>query len=246
MAHAAPATVEEIPEHPVLGGLGALLLLAVLAGVTQLAVQRTDWAGAAKPWTLPAPAAAAAPERSIEEEIALLRRLGGQGGQGGQGAQGSEGGAALLEARLAELKAAVVQDPRNARAWVLLGLMHADATRYAESAKAFEQALATSPKVALDPAVWCEYADVLGMAQGTLVGKPTEAIQKALALKSDHPKALEMAGSAAYERRDFASAADFWSRLLPKFEAGTEAHGQLSAAIERARRQASVSLPAQR
>lgn len=243
MGHAAPAPVADIPEHPVLGGLGALLLLAVLAGVTQLAVQRTDWAAAATPWTLPAPAATAAPERSIEEEIALLRRLGGHAGQGGQG---SEGGAALLEARLAELKSAVAQDPRNARAWVLLGMMHADATRYAESAKAFEQALAASPKVALDPAVWCEYADVLGMAQGTLAGKPTEAIQKALTLKSDHPKALEMAGSAAYERRDFASAADFWSRLLPQFEAGTEAHGQLSAAIDRARRQAAVSLPPQR
>lgn len=237
MGHAAPAAAPaEMPEHPVLGSLGALLLLAAVGGAAQLAIQRTDWAAAAQPWTKPAPVAAAA-ERSVEDEIATLRRLGGHG---------SEGSSALAEARLAELKTAVTQDPRNARAWVLLGLMHADATRFAEAAKAFEQALAASPKVALDAAVWCEYADVLGMAQGTLAGKPTEAIQKALTLKSDHPKALEMAGSAAYERRDFASAADYWARLLPKFEAGTEAHGQLAAAIERARRQAAVSLPVQR
>lgn len=145
--------------------------------------------------------------------------------------------------RRAELLRLVRSDPGNGRAWVLLGFLDADAGRYAESATAFERALATSRKIALDPAVWCEYADVLGMAQGTLAGAPTEAIIKALALRPGHPKALEMAGSAAYERRDFAAAAQYWRSLLPQLQEGTQPHRELSAAIERAQRLAATSLP---
>lgn len=145
--------------------------------------------------------------------------------------------------RRAELLRLVRSDPGNGRAWVLLGFLDADAGRYAESATAFERALATSRKIALDPAVWCEYADVLGMAQGTLAGAPTEAIVKALALRPGHPKALEMAGSAAYERRDFAAAAQYWRSLLPQLQEGTQLYRELSAAIERAQRLAATSLP---
>lgn len=145
--------------------------------------------------------------------------------------------------RRADLLRLVQSDPGNGRAWVLLGFLDAEAGRYAESATAFERALATSRKVALDPAVWCEYADVLGMTRGTLAGSPTEAILKALALRPDYPKALEMAGSAAYERRDFAAAAHYWRSLLPHLQAGTQLHRELSAAIERADRLAATSLP---
>lgn len=142
-----------------------------------------------------------------------------------------------------ELVRLVRSDPGNGRAWLLLGFAEAEAGRFAESATAFERALAVSRKIALDPAVWCEYADVLGMAQGTLAGRPTEAIAKALALQPGHPKALEMAGSAAYERRDFAAAATYWRALLPQLQGGTQPHQELSSAIERAERLAATSLP---
>ena len=72
------------------------------------------------------------------------------------------------------------------------------------------------------PAVWCEYADALGMAQGgRLEGRPRELIERALALNPAHPKALEMAGSAAYERGDFAAAARHWKALLAQLAAGS-------------------------
>lgn len=145
--------------------------------------------------------------------------------------------------RRAELVALVEREPHNGRAWALLGFIDIEAGRYADSAAAFEKALAQSRKVALDPAVWCEYADALGMAQGTLAGRPSEAIAKALALRPGHPKALEMAGSAAYERRDFAMAAQYWRSLIAQLPAGTRQHHELSAAIERAERLAATSLP---
>ncbi len=141
------------------------------------------------------------------------------------------------------LQRAVAAEPGNGRAWALLGYAEAESGRFAEAARAFERALATSRKVALDPWVWCEYADVLGMAQGTLAGKPTEAIAEALRLQPNHPKALEMAGSAAYERRDFAAAASYWKRLLPQLGEGEAPHRAVSAAIGRAERLAAAALP---
>jgi cytochrome c-type biogenesis protein CcmH len=213
---------------------GAAVLLTALAGIGQRAADDPGLAQLARPAATVAAQSSAA-ERSVADELATLQRLGMAAQPGG--AQPS------LEQRRAELQRVVERDPRNGRAWALLGLVHGEAGQFAQAANAFEQALAASPKVALDPAVWCEYADVLGMAQGTLAGKPTEAIQKALALRSDHPKALEMAGSAAYERRDFAAAAHFWGRLLPQIDDASPARQQLIAAIARAQRQAAVALP---
>jgi cytochrome c-type biogenesis protein CcmH len=135
-------------------------------------------------------------------------------------------------------------NPRNGRGWVLLGLMDLEADRFDEAAAAFEKGIAASRQVAGDPAVWCWWADALGMAQGgSLAGRPTELIERALALRANHPIALEMAGSAAYERRDFERAVGYWRQLLPQIPQGSPPHQQLEAAIARAERLAATSLP---
>jgi len=134
------------------------------------------------------------------------------------------------------LEAHLKRQPRDARGWVLLGRAHAEASRFDAAAAAFVQAIAVSPdKVAKDPAVLCEYADVLAMQQGgRLSGKPLQLITRALELNSRHPMALEMAGSAAYEVGRYADASRYWSELLPQLRAGSKRHAELSAAIERA------------
>ena len=142
------------------------------------------------------------------------------------------------------LKAHIERAPRDGRAWLLLARAELDADRFGEAADAYERGVATSRKAALDPAVWCEYADALGMAQGgRLDGRPRELIERALALNAAHPKALEMAGSAAYERGDFAAAARYWKQLLPQLAEGTPAHGELAAAVARAERKAAGRAP---
>jgi cytochrome c-type biogenesis protein CcmH len=135
-------------------------------------------------------------------------------------------------------------NPRNGRGWVLLGLDDLEAERWVEAAASFEKAVQVSPRVAADPAVWCWWADALGMSQGrSLVGRPAELIERALALRADHPMALEMAGSLAYEQREFARAAALWRQLLPQFPRETQQHQQLAAAIARAERLAATALP---
>jgi len=134
-----------------------------------------------------------------------------------------------------ELAAHVARNPGDGRAWVLLARAEFEADRFAEAAAAYGKAVAASPKVARDPAVWCEYADALGMAQGgSLAGAPGNLITHALALNASHPKALEMAGGAAFEARDFQSAARYWRELLVQIPHATRERGELAAAIARA------------
>jgi len=135
-----------------------------------------------------------------------------------------------------ELVRHLARNPRDGRAWTLLARTDFAADRFTDAAEAYAKAIAM-PKVAADPSIWCEYADALGMAQGgSLAGKPRELVERALALDPGNPKALEMAGSAAYEQRDYGVAAQYWSTLLARIPAGTPAHRELAAAVARAQR----------
>lgn len=138
-----------------------------------------------------------------------------------------------------------VQDnPHDGRAWVLLAMAEKQRRQWAAAAQAFERATESSPKSAADPAIWCEWADAIARAQGgSLDGRPSELIEQALALDGAHPRALDMAGRAAYGRRDYAGAVEHWQRLLPLLEPASEPQVQLSAAIERAQRLAATSPP---
>lgn len=147
----------------------------------------------------------------------------------------------------AELRAQAERNPRDGRAWVLLAYAEFEADAYAASAAAYERAVTVSPKVAADPGVLCDWADALGMAQGgQLAGRPREIVDQALALRPDYPKALEMAGSAAYEAREFATAVRYWRRLAGALAPGDTHHQALAEAIARAERLAATALPPRR
>jgi cytochrome c-type biogenesis protein CcmH len=134
-----------------------------------------------------------------------------------------------------ELLRHLERSPRDGRGWVLLARMDFEADRFADAAVAYERALAADVKVTRDPAIGCEYADALGMAQGGLLaGKPRELVMKALALSSTHPKALEMAGSAAFEAGEYAFAAHYWRQLMPQLAERSRERLELAAAIARA------------
>lgn len=163
-----------------------------------------------------------------------------------QGPLALDGGAgSSAESLLARLEAHLAASPEDARGWVMLGRLRMQRDRFEPAAQAYERALAVSAKVARDPLIWCEYADAVGMAQGgRLAGRPRELIDRALALDAAHPRALEMAGSAAWEAGDFDGASRFWQRLLALLPAESREHAELAAAVARAQQRARFSLPA--
>ena len=151
----------------------------------------------------------------------------------------SPGNAAAAAPRAPALRDVLVaqleRNPRDGRAWVLLARLETSADRHAEAAADYAKAVAASTKVAADPAVWCEYADAVAMAQGGLLaGQPRDLVMHALALDAKHPKALEMAGGVAFEAHDYAAAAKYWRELLAQIPGTTREHGELAIAIARA------------
>jgi len=144
----------------------------------------------------------------------------------------------------AELERHLSRRPDDARALVVKARLDMQAQRFELAAAAYQKALEISPKVARDAGVWVEYAEARGLQQGgTLEGQPRQLVDKALSLDAANPQALDLAGSAAWERREFAAAAAYWKRLLEQLEPGSTRHTELSAAIESAEQRARFSLP---
>ncbi len=144
-----------------------------------------------------------------------------------------------------ELQRHLQKQPHDPRALVLKARLDMREQRFAEAAAAFERAVAGRSKAAKDAGVWVEYAEASAMAQGgTLAGAPQQLLLKALRLDARHPEALDLAGSAAWEVRDFANAVLYWQRLLVQTPPGQARHAELAAAIERAQRLARLALPA--
>jgi cytochrome c-type biogenesis protein CcmH len=142
-----------------------------------------------------------------------------------------------------ELASHLARHPRDGRAYVLLARVEFAEDRFAEAASAYGKALATSGKVAGDPTILCEYADALGMAQGgTLAGEPEIIIRRALAIAPAHPRALEMAGSAAFEQRDYVVAVRHWRALQAQMPPESGGARELGAAIARAELMAGAAL----
>jgi cytochrome c-type biogenesis protein CcmH len=71
--------------------------------------------------------------------------------------------------------------------------------------------------------VLVDLADVLAMANGQrLAGEPEKLVERALQIDPQNLKALALAGSAAFERGNFARAAALWERMLPLVAADSE------------------------
>ncbi len=98
------------------------------------------------------------------------------------------------------------------RGLALLGRSYASMGRFSDAAAAYAKLSAMEPQ---DADVVVEWADAVAMAQGrSLEGEPEKLIMHALTLNPDHPKALALAGSVAYGRKDFAAALKHWQHMM--------------------------------
>jgi cytochrome c-type biogenesis protein CcmH len=84
--------------------------------------------------------------------------------------------------------------------------------------------------------VLADYADVLGMTQGgRLQGKPETIIERALKIDPNNPKALALAGTVAFDNKDYAGAVRYWERMLPQVQPESEEARSIQASIDEAR-----------
>ncbi|ABE36284.1 cytochrome c-type biogenesis protein CcmI [Paraburkholderia xenovorans LB400] len=154
------------------------------------------------------------------------------GGDAGQMAvhAASQGSLAVLVGRLATR---LQRQPDDAQGWAILARSYAALDRPDDAIAAYQRALMVSPR---DAQLLADYADAQASADdGDLNGVALQSIEAALALDPENQKALALAGSAAFDRRDYPLAIHLWEHL--EFVAGTDSEiaGIARKNIDRAR-----------
>ena len=137
-----------------------------------------------------------------------------------------------IEDMLDKLKARLKANPDDLKGWVMLARSYKVLGRMADAAQAYSHGGALLDG---DPVLLADYAEVLSQVNGKFDGKPTELLAAALKIDPLEPQALFLSGAAASERKDFAAVADYWGRLLPQLEAGSEEAKSLGEAVDKAR-----------
>ena len=138
----------------------------------------------------------------------------------------------------------VRERPDDARGWELLARSMMSLGRYAEAVEAYQHLAKLVPN---DAQVLADYADALGMTQGrSLLGKPREIAEQALAVDPKHPKALALAGTAAMDAREWVPAMGYWQRLAAVVGPDSPDATQLRAIMDEVRQRAGpgASFPA--
>lgn len=146
-----------------------------------------------------------------------------------------------IEANVAALAKKQEQNPNDVQGWIMLGRSYSSLEKYPEASAAYKKATALKPD---DADLWADYAFALAMANGkSLAGEPTEIINKALKLDPENPKVLELAGSAAFEAKDYQRALDHWEKLLQKTPANSEIGQALTQRINEAKTRLGSAAP---
>lgn len=138
-----------------------------------------------------------------------------------------------IEANVAGLARRLEQNPNDLSGWRMLGRSYLSMEKYKEAAGAFAKASELSPN---DADLLTDYAFALGMANDRrLSGQPQELINKALKLDPENPKAMELAGTAAYEAKNYKEAIAYWERLLKRSPGDNELNAALTERINQAK-----------
>jgi cytochrome c-type biogenesis protein CcmH len=126
-----------------------------------------------------------------------------------------------LDALSERLKKKLAQNPNDGVGWALLARSYVEIGRHADAMPIYEKAMKLIPN---DPQLLVDYADALGVLEGRkLAGKSELLIQQALKIDPEHVKALMLAGTVAFDRKEFGQAAQYWERARANLPADAEA-----------------------
>lgn len=140
-----------------------------------------------------------------------------------------------LDALAERLKQRLEQNPNDGVGWTLLARSYAELGRHADAVPIYEKATKLIPD---DAQLLADYADALGVLHGRkLEGKPEALIQQALKIDPTNVKALMLAGTVAFDRKEFARAATYWEQARANLPADADAEmtQELTGGIEEAR-----------
>ena len=117
-----------------------------------------------------------------------------------------------IEGMVERLAVRMKENPDDVKGWTMLGRSYAVLDRHAEAAAAYVNAVKRSEP---DAQLLADYADALAMSRGrNLKGEPERLIAQALKVDPQNVKALLLAGTVAFQDKNFKSAIAYWERIL--------------------------------
>jgi len=147
---------------------------------------------------------------------------------------------AQIDANVAALAKRLEANPNDADGWAMLGRSYINLEKYREASDAYAKAAALKSG---DADLLVEYAFALGMANGrSLQGQPAELIKRALQIAPENPNALQLAGQAEFEAKNYRQAILYWQKVLDKSSGNAELQQAISKQIDEAKSLAGTSV----
>ena len=125
------------------------------------------------------------------------------------------------------------EQPNDPLGWNMLAKAYMALGRANDGIMAYDRAVLLAPDNA---SLLAEYAHALASRDNnSFGGRPRELIAQGLKLEPNNPRILALAGSAAYEAKDFSAAIDHWEKLLAQVPKQSEITDEVMASINAAR-----------
>jgi cytochrome c-type biogenesis protein CcmH len=133
---------------------------------------------------------------------------------------------------LDSLKRKLEKTPSDGAGWALLARSYVELGLHAESIPAYEKAMRLMND---DAQLLVDYADALAVVNGHhLAGTPEALVNQALKLEPNHPKALMLAATAAFDKKDYKAAIKIWQKLQQTLPSDSEFLADVNASIHEA------------
>lgn len=205
-----------------------LMVVGLSVGVVAIAAAGYLWKGA--------------PELASGNPPAGQAVAQGEGGQG-QNGQPHPTDAAQIEAMVGKLAARLKEQPNDADGWSMLGRSYSVLGNHAEALKAYKKAMDLRKD---DAVLIADYADSLAVNNNrSLEGEPMKLIERALKVDPKNLKALFLAGTYAFNKKDYAGAVKQWEKAAQSAPADNAFVQQIQPALAEARQLAGMPPAAQ-
>jgi cytochrome c-type biogenesis protein CcmH len=153
----------------------------------------------------------------------------GPDGQPAPHATNSDQIAAMTEKLAERLK----DKPDDVEGWSMLARSYSVLGKHAEALKAYAKAASLRKD---DPTLLADYADSLAVNNNnSLEGEPMKLVERALKLEPKNLKALYLAGTYAFNKKDYANAVKIWEKLADAGPPGNVFVREVEPAIAEAR-----------
>ena len=111
-----------------------------------------------------------------------------------------------------KLASRLKENPEDSEGWAMLARSYNVLGRNPEALAAYDKALALRGN---DAVLLADYADALALKNGrNLDGEPMKMVDRALKIEPKNLKALSLAGTNAFQKKDYAGAVKYWEQVI--------------------------------